>query len=308
VTTEPTTSLELISTECAICGGRPPATELYPANFQPSALNPTVFSARRLPDRIHYRMVRCDACGLVRSDPTADLSTLTSLYRQSAFTYEAEVANLRATYQRYLRRALHYARQRRALLEIGCGTGFVLEEALALGVPHFRGVEPSVAAVELATPEVKPQIVCEMMRPGLFEPEQFDVVCMFQVLDHIPSPNELLQECFRLLRPGGVGLCLNHDVEAPSARVLRERSPIIDIEHTYLYSKATIAHLLARHGYVVQEVGPAFNLASVAHLLHLLPLPSPGRQALNQLVDRLGIQSWTLSLPLGNLFAVGMRP
>jgi hypothetical protein len=56
---------------------------LYDANFEPADLNPAVFSARRLPDRVHYRMVRCGTCGLVRSDPVAHLNTLARLYEPS---------------------------------------------------------------------------------------------------------------------------------------------------------------------------------------------------------------------------------
>src|SRR5438093_1306535 len=97
-------AVDLRTTRCAICGTEGNATELYPANFDPQALNPAVFSARRLPDRIHYRMVKCNVCGLVRSDPMADASLLEQLYHQSTFTYGDEVADLQRTYGRYLTR------------------------------------------------------------------------------------------------------------------------------------------------------------------------------------------------------------
>ena len=64
--------LRLDATRCAICGTLDNALELYAANFTTNALNPEVFSARRLPDRLHFRLVRCLSCGLVRSDPVAD--------------------------------------------------------------------------------------------------------------------------------------------------------------------------------------------------------------------------------------------
>jgi hypothetical protein len=81
-----TQALELRKTRCAICGSAENARELYPANFDVQALNPEVFSARRLPDRIHYRLVTCNTCGLVRSDPIADPALLAQLYHDSTFT------------------------------------------------------------------------------------------------------------------------------------------------------------------------------------------------------------------------------
>src|SRR6266702_2969706 len=94
--------ISLSPARCAICGTQGNATEIYPANFDFGAFNPSVFSARRLPDRIHYRLVKCRACGLVRSDPIASSEFLGQLYAQSTFTYRDEVADLRFTYGRYL--------------------------------------------------------------------------------------------------------------------------------------------------------------------------------------------------------------
>src|SRR5216683_1311846 len=90
--------LAFIPTRCAICRTLENAREIYAANFGASAFTPSVFSARRLPDRIHYRLVRCGTCGLVRSDPAVDANVIHDLYHQSSFDYGTEIAALRATY------------------------------------------------------------------------------------------------------------------------------------------------------------------------------------------------------------------
>src|SRR5262249_19981664 len=119
------------STQCPLCETNTHDREVYAMNFQASDLRPEVFSARRLPDRLHYRMVRCNECGVLRSDPILSDGELAALYAQSEFTYEAEAEFTRRTYARYLRQAMSYVRDRGALLEIGCGSGFFLQEALA---------------------------------------------------------------------------------------------------------------------------------------------------------------------------------
>ena len=113
-------------------------------------------------------MVSCGRCGLVRSDPVLDEANLTHLYAKSTFEYEAETANLRATYGRYLARLRKIGGRQESLLEVGCGDGFFLEQALQQGYTTVRGVEPSEAAIAGASPRVRDQIVCDVMRPGLF--------------------------------------------------------------------------------------------------------------------------------------------
>jgi SAM-dependent methyltransferase len=300
--------IELQATVCAICGTPGNATELYPANFDPQSFNPTIFSARRLPDRIHYRMVTCNDCGLVRSDPVIDPEALIGLYTQSSFDYGSEVDALQRTYGRYLKRLEKHGVKRGALLEIGCGNGFVLEEAKRQEYREVRGVEPSIAACHKATPEIQPLIVCDIMRPELFEPESFDVVCLFQVFDHLPFPADILDSCFKVLKPGGFVLLLNHNVEAISARLLGEKSPIIDLEHTYLYSPETLGELVKQRGYEVVEHGAVFNRYPLQYLARLVPFPPQVKRLVMNYLRRSGWGRIPLWAPLGNLFLIARKP
>jgi len=305
--TEPARPAVLLApTACAICGTFGNATELYPPTYDEAAFNERVFSARRIPDKIHYRMVRCRKCGLVRSDPSADQAGLSDLYERSSFDYAAEVPNLRRTYARYLAKARIHSRGR-SLLEIGCGSGFMLEEALAQGYETVRGVEPSHKAIAAAPPSVRDRIVPGIMRPGLFEAGEFDTVCMFQVFDHLPEPGAVLDQVREVLGPAGVLLCFNHNVASLSARVLGESSPIVDIEHCYLYSVQTMKRLMELHGFEVVEAGAATNTLSFRHLVHLLPSPEKLKRGLLRAVDSTRIGRLPVRLPLGNLYAIGRR-
>lgn len=305
--TEPAGSGVLLApTPCAICGTLGNADELYPPTYDEAAFNERVFSARRIPDKIHYRMVRCRKCGLVRSDPSADQAGLSDLYERSSFDYAAEVPNLRRTYARYLARARSRTRGR-SFLEIGCGSGFMLEEALAQGYVTVRGVEPSHKAIAAASPSVRDRIVPGIMKPDLFEAGEFDTACMFQVFDHLPEPGAVLDQVREVLSPDGVLLCFNHNVASLSARVLGERSPIVDIEHCYLYSVETMKRLMERHGFDVVEVGAATNTLSFRHLVHLLPSPAKLKRGLLRAVDSTRIGRLPVRLPLGNLYAIGRR-
>lgn len=300
--------VELRPTRCPVCGTEGNAAELYPANFDAGAFSPAVFSARRLPDRLHYRTVKCASCGLVRSDPVADTETLLKLYAVSTLDYASEIPNIRRTYGRYLEKTGKYLSSAKSLLEIGCGSGFFLEEALARGYTEVRGVEPSVPASQEAVPEVRRHISIGVMRPDLFEEAQFDIICMFQVLDHIPEPAALLDSCLRALRPGGALLVLNHNIEAVSARLLGERSPVVDIEHTFLYGDSTLPRLAAGRGFEVRETGPVYNTYSLGYLARLLPLPAALKRAALRVLEFTGAGRLALRVPLGNIYMIAVKP
>ncbi len=253
-------------------------------------------------------MVRCDDCGLVRADPTVDPLLLSDLYKASTFDYGAEVSNLRRTYGRYLSSLDAFGASKGALLEIGCGSGFFLEEALSRGYRRVQGVEPSLDAVNRSNDRIRQHVVCDMMRPGLFEPDAFDVVCLFQVFDHLTLPGELLDECRRILAPGGLLLSLHHNVESFSMRLLGERSPIVDIEHPYLYSPATMTRMLELHGFEMRDVGSATNDYSVGYLTRLLPAPAGAKTAVLSLLERSRAGRIRVRVPLGNMYAVAQKP
>jgi len=302
------TAVDLHATSCAICETENNAVEMYPANFDVEAFSPNVFSARRMPDRIHYQMVRCNTCELVRSDPVADPAKVADLYHQSSFDYSEETGNLARTYGAYLARLDRLGARKGSLLEIGCGNGFFLMQARAQGYRDVRGVEPSRSAIELAPGEIREHIVCAMMRPGLFPNGTFEAICLFQVLDHIFDPAGLVETCFHILKPGGFVLCLNHNVEALSARIMKERSPIIDIEHTYLYSPRTIGKLFCRFGFQVKETGAVRNRYSLSYLTRLVPMPANLKKIVLAGLDFTHLGRLPLQVPLGNLYMIAQKP
>jgi hypothetical protein len=130
---------------------------------------------------------------------------------------------------------------------------------------------------------------------------------MFQTFDHISEPNMLLEECVNLLRTGGIILCLNHNVEAVSSRILGERSPIIDIEHTYLYSLRTIKRLFEKHGLRVLEAKPARNVIRLYSLLRLFPMPHSIKQKLLDFIGRTRLSKLSFTLPIGNLYVIAQK-
>lgn len=257
--------------KCAICK-TDNSKLVYRANFTSIDFSQETFSARRIPDKIHYRIVHCNNCGLVYSNPILTPKEIEKLYRQSKYTYGKYESDLNQTYGKYLQFLLTIYPKKQRLLEIGCGNGFFLKEALKLGFNKVWGVEPGKAIVKKADSKIKKQIIVDVFKKGQFKSDYFDVICMFQVLDHLVDPNEALQECFRILKPGGCLLCINHDVDSLSAKILGEKSPIFDIEHIYLYDKNTLSRIMLKNGFKIITVFDVANLYPLSYWLRMLPL------------------------------------
>ena len=93
------------------------------------------------------------------------------------------------------------------MLEIGSHCGFFLRYAKEQGWTA-KGVEPAPSCVRFAR-EVNgiDSIHQGYYGPDCFSGERFDVVAMFDVLEHISEPVEVLSTAWRHLREGGLAIC-----------------------------------------------------------------------------------------------------
>lgn len=300
----------MIKTRCAICGNYDHSKLLYKEKLPPK-VSAKEYAPRRERDGYHYQMVKCQTCGLVRSDPIKASKELAHLYEESECTYSAcnENQPLKQTYGYYLERLLkRYGANKGTLLDIGCANGFFLEKALELGFKKIAGVEPSVSAIQRAGSRMRSKIRVGMFKKGIFSKESFDVVCFFQTLDHISDPNAFLKDCFDILKPEGFILAINHNIGAISAKILHEKSPIIDIGHAYLYDLQTMRKIFEKNGFLVKEVFSVKNRLTLEYLIHLLPMRPKLRSIFKRVAKALGINNLTLGLHIGNLGIYAQKP
>jgi len=296
--------MNMRKTECALCCTQSDHTILYAENLPTAGISSVEYDSRRMRDYMHFQIVKCKTCNLVRSDPIIDPELIDNLYKQSDCSYTTEKENepLARTYGRYLENIVNsYDVNRSSYLDIGCSNGFMIEKAIEMGFSNARGIEPSLAAIEHASDKIKARIIPGMFDSSKFENETFDLISFFQTFDHIIEPNEFLQDVRKKLNEKGFVIAINHNIGSISYKFLREKSPIIDIEHTYLYDLTTMRKIFEKNQFKVHKVFPVKNWVTLSRLLELMPINEKSKNVLAKIQNGLGIQNMQLPLYLGNL-------
>lgn len=88
------------------------------------------------------------------------------------------------------------------LLDIGCGTGLFLSKQAS----HYRtfGLDFSRDALEFSHSRGLERIVCADSQKSPFAANSFDVVTAFDLIEHVDGDRTLVEEAWRVLRPGGI--------------------------------------------------------------------------------------------------------
>jgi SAM-dependent methyltransferase len=294
---------ELVPRACPGCGaddGRPFA----PSNIDVEALNSFAFASRKPPEYMHFALVECGTCDLLYTNPAPTPDALAALYDGAAFDSSEESRLASATYGRQLARIAIDFPDRDGALDIGTGDGAFLEQLLARGFTNVVGVEPSAAPIAMAAPTVRPLVRHGVFRATDFAPASLRLVTCFQTIEHVYDPLALCGDARRLLRPGGALYLVCHDRRAILARVLGRKSPIFDLEHMQLFSRASIRALFARAGFSRVELWPLVNRYPVNYWARLFPLPPAFKPRVLSLLRASGLGALPLAAPVGNLVAI----
>ncbi len=299
--------LDFVPRKCPLCGGEE-ATVLLEATFDEGKLTASAFASRKLPEYMHSRMVECNLCGMLYANPVLRQEDLAFAYKDASFDSGVESRLAAVTYRALLEPHLGALPSRMSALDIGAGDGAFVEELLTLGFTIVVGVEPSEAPIEAAKPGIRGYLKCGIFAAEQFDTESFDLITCFQVIEHVWDPVKITCDALALLRPGGLFFIVAHDRRAFSARIMGSKSPIFDIEHLQLFDEPTSTALLRNAGFDSIKVSSVRNKYPVDYWIKLFPLPIALKSVVRGMAKISGIGNLLLSLPAGNLAAVGRKP
>jgi ubiquinone/menaquinone biosynthesis C-methylase UbiE len=133
------------------------------------------------------------------------------VHSRMAESYNEREPHFRPENRQTVRRVLESLRAEFGprLLDIGCGTGFVIGLAIDL-FDEIHGVDitPAMLARVPHAPNVRVQQADASKLP--FDADRFDVVSAYSFFHHLQDMQQVAEEAFRVLRPGG---CLYVDLE-----------------------------------------------------------------------------------------------
>lgn len=222
----------------------------------------------------HGKLYSCRVCGSRFLEPG-------SATNYDAHYYEAWFADPGQNIQRLkgenFRRLLrHYPRPLagKKVLDIGCATGFLLEEARRQGA-EVTGIDVNIWATEQArklVPEapIFTGTLHDALTGHFFAPGTFDLITATDVIEHVVEIKPFLRELLGLLATDGVALFTLPDPESFSARAMGNSWFQYKAEHVTYPTRKALALLATELGFTIERIKPHRKILTLEYLSNVL--------------------------------------
>lgn len=222
--------------------------------------------------------------------------------RDEYLDYKSQYPTLARNFDRYLQLMRQHGAGEGRLLEVGSAYGFFLVEARRFF--EVEGIDVCAEAIAYGREQFGLNLYCADFRE--FETTRpYNVVCMWDTIEHLFHPREYLARARDLLVEGGHLFLTTGDIGSLLARFRgRKWRQIHPPTHLHYFSQATIRHLLERTGFRVmgiRRVGTYRDINNMLHGLSLFGRRQFVRWIAKKLVDRTG-QRWAHRHLYVNLF------
>jgi len=242
---------DLVEVDCPLCGTRD-FTLCFPATA--SAADDGTSDRFRCTSPYlsqHRDIVRCNRCRMIYVNPQLAPERLLEIYsRVEDPLYLEEEGARERTFTRSLRQLENLVSPPGCLLDVGCYAGVFMRVAAAAGWT-VTGVEPSLWAAAIARREGVGAVHSGSLEKAGLKPGSFDVICIWDVIEHLGDPAAMLREIRRLLKPGGFLALSTHLLDSPAARLLGPRYPFLQDMHVVHFTRSTLQRILADTGFEV---------------------------------------------------------
>lgn len=208
------------------------------------------------------RIVRCLKCGLVYVNPQEEAEKICFMYRNMEDELYIQEENGRRQAAKIALKAVSKYGSQGKLLDVGCATGFLLDEAQRQGWEAY-GVELSRWAVNFAREKFHLNIFEGALKEAGFPYNYFDAIIMLDSVEHLTDPLETFKEVRRILKPNGVLCVSTPDINSFLSRILGARWWGIQQSHLYYFSKKTLAKMLDAAGFSVIKYRSHIRVFSV---------------------------------------------
>lgn len=210
-----------------------------------------------------FSVWECQDCGLVFLNPRPTLDELMDFYPDSYVAYTKPLAQekkLRQADRAYgLFKRLRYVKKFMTsgrILDVGCATGAFLTEIHKLEPVQWElyGLEPNASAADIAKQNTFIDISNTYLEDARYPADFFDVVTLWDVLEHVHDPTATLEEVRRILKPHGIVVFSIPNLDSWDATLFKQYWVGYDVpRHIHVWSDMTLKELLRKTGLMQQE-------------------------------------------------------
>ena len=225
-------------------------------------------SNRTLPYPPRYvdgRLWRCEDCGLRFVHPQPSPADAASVYDEDYFRnpdsgdrgysdYEGDRSNIERSFQRRWSRLRPLCPNSGRVLDVGCAYGFFLNVAAQAGW-DTEGIDISPHAVEFARRTHGDRVQQGAFLEAELPEGRFDLITMWDYLEHSLDPKADLVKAHSLLTSGGVLALTTTDAASLPARVMRHRWMGFKVEeHFCFFSRDAMRRVLKDVGFQTRAI------------------------------------------------------
>ncbi len=214
-------------------------------------------------------LVKCRRCGCRYLSPCLRPERIQEGYTEAVDPVFVSQNSFRIrTFSRTLRRlrdTWHLAPGSR-ILDIGCAGGAFPKAAKDMGFTP-TGIEPSRWMCEFAKKEYAVDVRQGTLEEQDFGDERFDVVTLWDVLEHVATPRQTLERIFNLLRPGGLLVLTYPDISGWPARLMGRNWPFLLSVHLTYYTPETIRRQVGDTGFEIKSIRTYWQTLSLGYAL-----------------------------------------
>ena len=255
------------------------------------------------------RVVRCQKCGFVQVLDRPQKSEIYALYAKEYFQRGKYVKDkaIENTCQRRVKWLQDNGVHNKAkVLDIGCATGDFIASAKAYY--DMWGIDISKYAVALAkkqNPEVSEQISCQMIEELRFPNEFFDAIVLWDVLEHLWDPLDVVSILVRFLKSGGVVAFSTPNIGAPIARLMGKHWALMTVpEHLCFFDRNTTELLNKKAGLKTigwMSKGTWGNMGFLMYkAIRVMSIQLPSSLIIDW-VKRSILSKWVIYVPTGDI-------
>ncbi len=211
-------------------------------------------------------LVSCTNCEMIFESPRFDAETIVAGYVASSEAghdsqYPMRVRSFLAALER---NAKQLPSKGSTVLDIGTAGGAFLEAAKSFGFDAY-GMEPSADLVARGRARGL-QIMQGTVENHSFQPGSFDLICLWDVIEHLPDPKKALAEIVTLLRPGGTLLINYPDIGTWQAKIAGKKFWWILSVHLHHFSRHSIKNICGEVGMEVIKFRPYWQILEFGYL------------------------------------------